>query len=97
MNVNPLEKYDFGYFDLNPDYDSSIKIINKKTVIQGNGAAYYFGEIQVYDELDCFGDLQVISGENVLQYLSGTLSDTNIYGPVEILDTTNVDGVLEII
>lgn len=51
--INPLEKYDFGYFDLNPDYDSSIKIINKKTVIQGNGAAYYFGEIQVYDELDC--------------------------------------------
>lgn len=97
MNVNSLQKFDFAYTPSNPNLDPSAKILNGSLTVQGNVIAFFYGELQVYDTLTCFGEVQVLNGEPLVQYLRGSYDDISLYGTLEVLDDTTLNGVMEVL
>lgn len=86
-----------GYLPINPDYEPMSKILGSNLTIQGAKIGYFFGELQVYETINCYGEIQILQGNELIQYLSGTYNNLSIYGMVEISDETIIDGTLEII
>lgn len=96
--MNSLEKYDYAYYPVNPDFDISSKTINTYLNIEQHSVGYFFGEVQVYDQLDCFGEVQILVGQELYSYLiGGTYTDTVLYGTTIVSEESILDGVLEII
>lgn len=97
MNVSSLENFDCAYSLSNPNLEFSSKILNGLISIQNDSIGYFFGELQIYDTLSCFGEVQILNGEIAIQYLSGTYEDVSLYGTLEVMDTTTLNGVMEVL
>lgn len=85
------------YYKINPDLESSSKILNYNYIISQQEKGLVFGELQVYDNLIIKGSFEVLNGSPYYNILINGLNSQTLYGPMSVIDEITINGIIDII
>jgi hypothetical protein len=85
------------YYKINPDLESSSKILNYNCIISQQEKGLAFGELQVYNTLVIKGSFEVHAGRLYYNVLVNGLNSQTLYGPMSVVDEIIINGTINII
>ena len=85
------------YYKVNPDLESSSKILNYNCIISQQEKGIAFGELQVYNTLLVKGSFEVHAGRPFYNILVNGLNSQTFYGPISVIDEVTISDTINII